>query len=104
MSATKVRPPILDDVDDRQARQVRTAIQQLTKANPKSVIVPNITLTTSTAMVPHQLGVQPSGWIVVDKTAQADVWRDTSAAATSDLFPLKASATVTVSIQFFANQ
>jgi len=104
MSNNKVRPPVVTNYDDKYEREIRTAVQRLSELGTKQSLVTNVALTTGTTQVAHRLGVQPTGWIIVDKTAQADVWRDSTVTVTNDLFPLKASANVTVSIQFFVNQ
>ena len=57
---------------------------------------------TSTTLVSHRLGRKYRWWIVVDKNADARVWRDTTSTAdTSTYLPLKASAEVTADILVF---
>ena len=72
--------------------------------NPLSdnLLIENIDLTTSTVLVSHKLNRTVRGWYVVDKTADARVWRDATDTNNSVLFlALKASASVTVSIVVF---
>ena len=96
-----IRPPVIRDYFDPTQRETRTAIQGLTTGEIRKTTVRNVVLGTSTVMVPHQFGKIPTNWLIVDKNAQADVWRDATVAATNDFFPLRASATVTVAIQFW---
>lgn len=64
-------------------------------------IVSSVALTTgSTTSVAHGLGRKWSGWRVVDKTANAVVWRDATSSADSAVFlPLTCSANVTIDLE-----
>jgi hypothetical protein len=101
MPVPTVRPPIVTDYDDQNQRQTRTAIKALDQPGNRKVIVKGVALSGTTVRVPHQLGRLPTAWQVIDKTAQADVWRDTASPVSSDSIPLKASAAVTVDLIFW---
>lgn len=101
MSIPVLRTPRIIDPGDMSQRQVRTAVKQLDQPGTRRVTVANVQLGATTTKVPHQLGKVPVGWLVTDKNAQADIWRDTSISSTGDYIPLKASATVTVTLQFW---
>lgn len=101
MSIPQVRPPIIRDVDDLFQRDARTSIKTLDTAGLRRSTVKGVALGTATVKVPHQLGKIPVGWTIIDKTAQGDVWRDTTVATTQDFLALKASASVTVDLQFW---
>lgn len=60
-----------------------------------------ITLTTTTTLIPHGLGRSFLGWHLVDIQGDARVWRDTADVDTTKFLPLKASATVVVSLWVF---
>jgi|SRR5690349_22837955 len=94
-----LRPPVVDN--DPSLRQVRTAIATLNEPGVRKVTVKSVALGATTMNVPHQLGKTPVGWQVIDKNAQADVWRDPAGTVTNDTIPLKASATVTVDLVFW---
>lgn len=101
MGIAPIRPPVITNFDDQNQRQTRAAIKDLTQPGSQRVVVRAVTLGTTTARVPHQLGRLPTAWQVTDKTAQADIWRDPSIPMTSDIIPLKASAAVTVDLIFW---
>jgi hypothetical protein len=101
MPTPVVRPPKIQDYEDTYQRQARKAIKDLDSPGLRKVTVGPIALGVTTVLVPHQLGRQPVGWQIIDKNAQADVWRDPSGSITSDFIPLKASATVTVTLQLW---
>lgn len=101
MSLPPVRPPRQRDPDDLSQRDAKSAIKQLDQPGVRKVTVTGVQLSGTTVKVPHQLGRVPVGWLVTDKNAQADVWRDISVTSTGDTIPLKASATVTVTLQFW---
>lgn len=92
--------PKITDHDDRYQREARAAIKSLDKPGLSRTTV-TVTLGATTVLVAHQLGKLPFAWQIIDKNAQADVWRDTTQSVTTDKIPLKASATVTVTIQFW---
>lgn len=56
----------------------------------------DVDVATSATEIKHLLGRKPKGFVVVDKDADARVWR--SATSTSTLLTLRASAAVTVSL------
>lgn len=65
-------------------------------------LVENISLSGTTVNVPHSLGRTPTGFIVVKKTAQQDVWQDsTSTVDTKSFLPMRAAGAVTVSLWIF---
>jgi hypothetical protein len=101
MGIPTVRLPSVRDPDDRYQREARSAIKSLDSPGIRKVTVANVTLGVATVNVPHQLSKIPVGWLVIDKNAQADVWRDTTVNQTNDTIPLKASATVVVTLQFW---
>jgi hypothetical protein len=101
MGVPTVRPPIARDPNSIFERETREAIKALDQVGVRKVTVLNVLLTTATTLVPHQLGKKPIGWIIINKNAQADVWCDTTQTTTADRIPLRASATVTVDIQFW---
>ena len=97
-----VRPPKIRDYDDRYQREARQAIKDLDVAGSRRLTVKAVVLTTGVVnLVPHQLGRKPVGWLVIDKNAQADVWRDATVATSQDKIPLRSSANVTVDLQFW---
>jgi|ERR1700759_2067623 len=100
MGIPVVKPPLADPGSQTQ-RDTRTAIKALDAAGVRKITVHSIALGTTTVAVAHQLGKKPVGWQIIDKNAQADVWRDSTQTTTNDTIPLKASATVTVDIQFW---
>lgn len=101
MGTPVVRPPVITDYEDQNQRQTRAAIKSLDAPGSRKVTVRGVVISTTTVRVPHQLGRIPVGWQLVDKNAQADVWRDPTQPSTSDSIFLKASATVTCDIQFW---
>lgn len=98
MGLPQVKPPIIRDHEDQYQRDARTAIKQLDTVGLRRSTA-TVTLTTSSTNVAHQLGKAPVAWLVVDRNANANVWR--TGAANTDTIPLQASATVTVTIQFW---
>ena len=96
----RVKAPTIRDHDDRYQRDARTAIKALDQPGvQRSTVV--VTLGATTVQVAHRLGKAPIAWQLVDKNAQADVWRDPTFSVTTDTIPLKASGTVTVTVQFW---
>lgn len=63
-------------------------------------LIQGVVVTTASVAVSHGLGRNLVGWAVVDKNANADVWRVGTANADT-LLTLDASATVTVSLWVF---
>lgn len=101
MGIPTVRPPPIRDREDQYQRDARAAIKALDSPGLRKIVIKGVTLTTTTKNVPHQLGRIPVGWQVIDINALATVCRDPAVATTNDTIPLKASATVTVDIQFW---
>ena|SRR5690349_21617659 len=102
MGIPTVRLPKIRDHEDQYQRDARNAIRDLDAPGARKVTIRGVVLTSGVVnRVAHQLGRIPLNWLVVDKNAQADVWRDTTFTATNDLFGLRSSATVTVDIQFW---
>lgn len=71
-------------------------------ANPllDGVLLNDVALTASATRVEHKLRRKPLGWIVVNKSANADVWQSANDLSTAFL-TLQASGTVTVSLWIF---
>lgn len=102
MGIPVVRPPKIRDHEDQYQRDARNAIRDLDVPGARKIMVRGVVLASGvTNRVAHGLGRIPTNWLVVDKNAQADVWRDTSFTATNDLIGFRASAAVTVDIQFW---
>jgi len=85
----------------RVADNLRISINRILDSIPflDGVLAENVALTTATSNVSHKLGRTPVGWLVVDKSADACVWRPSAADAT--ILPLTASAAVTVKVWIF---
>jgi len=65
-----------DDKLNRVQRNIRAAVDPLSK----DVLLNRVEITTTiksatSTTIQHNLGRQPRGWIVVDKTGPYDVWR-----------------------------
>jgi len=59
-------------------------------------------LTSKTNYVKHGLSRKWTGYKIINKSAQADIWTDTTATTDDTIFlPLKCSADVTISIEVF---
>lgn len=63
-------------------------------------ILSNISLTTGSNSVSHKLGRKLQGWLIVDKDANSNIYRETSPTPTLTLV-LNSSANVTVSLYVF---
>lgn len=62
----------------------------------------DITIGTSTTLVPHGLGRKLQGWSVFDIHGSATVWRDTTSGSDPSKFlALKASGSVTIKLWVF---
>jgi hypothetical protein len=98
------RPPVLRPVGEPNAdvfqRETREAIKVLAEAplaTPTELV--NVTVGTSTTLVSHGLGRRFRRWHLADLQGDARVWRDaTSTADPAVYLPLRASASVTVTI------
>ena len=97
MGTPVVHPPRLRNPEDQFQREVKTAIKILDAPGARKVTLTDISLGVVATLVAHQLGKRPVGWLIIDKNAQADVWR--AGDSTRDTIPLIASAPVVVSIQ-----
>lgn len=62
------------------------------------LLLQNVSISTSGSQVEHKLGRVPQGWIVMDKTAQGDVWRDSW---DDKVIRLDASANTTINLWVF---
>lgn len=82
---------------------VAESVQSLTKIPIlESNLLTNISIGTTATAVDHGLGRQPFGFIVVDSTANVQVWRSsTPSEAPSKLLMLQASSAATVSLLIF---
>ncbi len=72
----------------------------LTSAIIDGTLLKNVELTSAVTQVAHGLGREPLGWIIVNKTANQDVWQPSNDLPRRFL-NLQASGTVTVSIWVF---
>ena len=83
-------------------RDAKSSIEGLSKTLILAGTPVTVDLTTTTTAVPHQLGRPYRGFIVIDKTATCDVWRDkTYTSQPATVIPLQASASVTVTLWVF---
>lgn len=64
------------------------------------VLLKQVQLGSTATQVPHTLGREPQGWIIVNKTANADVWQSGTTLSKS-FITLQASTTVTVDLWVF---
>jgi hypothetical protein len=64
-------------------------------------LIENVILSTTATKISHKLGRPFTGFIVVKKNANVDIWMDSSAVDNSLFIPLDASGTVTVSLWVF---
>lgn len=64
------------------------------------IILSNVELTTGDNDISHKLGRKLQGWVIVDRDANANIYRKTSSTPTLTL-KLNSSATVTVSLYVF---
>lgn len=89
---------------DKYLRQINPTVNDglfLEKIKSGSTLI-DITIGTSTTLVPHGLGRIFQGWHLLDIQADARVWRDaTSTSDPTKFLPLKASASVVVKLWVF---
>ena len=64
-------------------------------------LLENIAIATTATKVSHGLKRVPRGWLVVDRTADARVFRDSTGTERTTFLTLKASAACTVSLWVF---
>lgn len=99
---------------DRIVNQVQTNVQNALGSTNNALqalqavslmggqMLTGVALTAATSLVPHTLKRAYVGWLVIDNTASASIYRDTtSAAPTNQVIALKASANTTVNIWIF---
>lgn len=77
---------------------IQNLVNQINISITNGTIINTQVLTTDT-IVNHLLGRKPKGWIVVDKDANADVWR--SGSTTDKKVILSATTSVNVVLYFF---
>lgn len=67
------------------------------------ILLSRVALGATTVAVPHKLNRALRGWVVVDRDADARVWRDASTVnpTPTSTLPLKASAAVNVTLYVF---
>jgi len=82
---------------------IAEVLEPLTKAFMLDArILRDVAIGTSPTAVDHGLGREPLGWMLVDKTAAADVWRSTTTSiAPKKLLMLVASAPITATLIVF---
>lgn len=77
-------------------------ISQLNKTTLQGIVVKNVVINATTTDIQHGLGRAYQGWHLLDIQGDARVWRDPASVSDSSKFlPLRASATVTVSLWVF---
>lgn len=77
-------------------------LNQLNAVVLDGIILTDVLIGTTTTEISHKLGRNFQGWHLLDIHGDARVWRDTSSTADLTKFlPLKASASVTVSLWVF---
>lgn len=64
-------------------------------------LLEGIVLGAAAVEVPHLLDRKIKGWIVLDKSANQDVWRDGASKDDTKFINLKAGGTVTVNLWVF---
>lgn len=64
-------------------------------------LISEVLIGTSPTLVSHKLNREWQGWIVVDRNANAQVWKSTSQPAPSAAIALQASSAVTVKLFVF---
>jgi len=91
-------PKTGNDAIDRALAQIERAMAVLDDANiwRNATVLKDVVLTTTAKDVAHGLNRVPQRWAVIDRNANAVVYR--SGKATAESIPLKASATVTVTL------
>lgn len=94
------------NVKDQELSQVQDNLTDFSRQFNKTIldglIMTDVSLTTSVANLVHGLGRKYQGWHLIDIQGDARVWRDTTSTAdTTKYLPLKASASVTVSLWVF---
>lgn len=92
-------------VKDAELEAVQTNISQVITPVLKSPIVDgtlvSVSLVNGDNRVSHGLGRVPEGWIIVDRSTAATVYRDPAKITDSTTMTLTASGTITTTIWFF---
>jgi hypothetical protein len=83
---------------NRVQAHARVALDPLTRDLLANRIELSASVTTSNTTIQHALGRVPSGWIIIDKDADARVWR---ISLNRDTIVLKASAAVNIKLFLF---
>jgi hypothetical protein len=84
----------VEDLSDNLEEIFREIQDDLLYGNTVAVAV-----STTTVKVNHKLGTTPQGWIIVDKDADINVWRDGD--ATANFLPLKADGTGNIKVRIY---
>ncbi len=94
--------PRVYDPSDAFQREARNAIKDIANISLVSgVLLSDVSIATTATRVSHGLGRVPKGWFVVDRTADARVYRDSTGTERKTFLTLKASAACTVSLWIF---
>ena len=62
-------------------------------------VTQTVAVSTTTVNVSHKLGKVPQGWVIVDKDADINVWRDGD--MTASFLSLKADGTGNIKVRIF---
>jgi hypothetical protein len=95
--------PIIRDTTDQFQREAAEIFKGMGKREIlQGILLTSLSIGTSTTKVSHGLGRVPLGFIVVDKTANSDIYRDGTVTTERDLFlHLKATTATTISLWVF---
>lgn len=88
------------DVAALQQRLYEFFTQFLNNPLLNGVLLTGVELSSTATQVPHTLGREPQGWIIVNKTANANVWQSSTDLSKSFL-TLTASGAVKVDLWVF---
>lgn len=92
---------------NRELNQVQSNVEQAVAEvikNPllNGRLIEDVALTTTASKIEHKLGRTPRGYLIVKRSANAQVYDSLASEGSPDLFlPLTASANVTVSLWIF---
>jgi len=94
------------NAEDKEIVQVQENLskyfKQLNPAILDGIFTQEVTISTSTTLVPHGLARKFQGWHLLDIQGDARVWRDTTSTADNTKFlPLRASTSVVVRLWVF---
>mgnify|MGYP001604000278 CR=1 FL=1 len=84
---------------ERETRAVFTDLSQREILNGR--LLENVAIGTTSTKVSHGLGRVPKGWVVVDRTTDTRVFRDSTGTERATYLTLKASTAATVSLWVF---